>query len=128
MRFLGYLALSWLLNAIVLAIVAWAFTTVDAGTTRQLLTAAAVFGVLNTVLKPILRFITLPLMIITLGVAWFFVSMLMLKITDALVTGFDIHGFWALAGATVAVWVVNLIIDLGMALFTKSAAAAAAVA
>jgi putative membrane protein len=124
MRFLGYLAVSWLLNALTLAIVAWTFTTVHAGTTKQLFAAAAIFGILNTILKPLLRLITLPLMIITLGLAWFFVSMLMLAFTDALVKGFDIDGFWALVWATVAVWVVNLIIDLGMALIVKPTAAA----
>ena len=43
-RFLFYLLVSWLLNAAVLAVVAWIFTDVQSGTTAQLLTAAAVFG------------------------------------------------------------------------------------
>ena len=77
-----------------------------------LLAAAAVFGVLNTVLKPILRFATLPLAILTLGIAWFFVSLLMLVITKELVSGFDIHGFWTLVGATLIVWLVNLALDI----------------
>lgn len=111
MRLVVQLLLSWLVNALVLAIVGWTFTAVDTGTTRQLLTAAALFGVLNTVLKPILKLLTLPFAIVTLGLAWFGVSMLMLWITDALVTGFDIHGFWALVGATVAVWLVNLLLE-----------------
>ena len=55
---------------------------------------------------------TLPLAILTFGIAWFFVSMLMLVITKAIVSGFQIHGFWALVEATLIVWVVNLILDL----------------
>ncbi|MDQ6607726.1 MAG: phage holin family protein, partial [Actinomycetota bacterium] len=78
----------------------------------SLLAAAAVFGVLNTVLKPLVRLVTLPLAILTLGVAWFFVSMLMLVLTKALVSGFHIHGFWALVAATLIVWLVNLVLDL----------------
>jgi putative membrane protein len=112
MRLVTQLFFSWASNAVVLAIVAWTFTTIDAGTTGQLLAAAALFGVLNTVLKPVLRLLTLPLAIVTLGIAWFGVSMLMLRITDALVKGFDIHGFWALVWATVTVTVVNVIVDL----------------
>jgi putative membrane protein len=112
MRLITQLFFSWASNALVLAIVAWTFTTVDAGTTGQLLAAAALFGVLNTVLKPVLRLLTLPLAIVTLGIAWFGVSMLMLRITDALVKGFDIHGFWALVWATVTVTIVNVIVDL----------------
>ena len=112
MRFISGLAFSWLCNAVVLAIVAWTFTTVDAGSAGQLLAAAAIFGVLNTILKPILRLITLPLAVVTLGIAWFFVSMLMLKITDWIVPGFDIHGFWALVWATVTVWIVNVVLEI----------------
>jgi putative membrane protein len=124
-RLLASLLISWLLNALVLAVVAWTFTTVDAGSTGQLLTAAALFGVLNTILKPILRLLTLPLAVVTLGVAWFGVSMLMLWLTDAWVKGFDIHGFWALAWATVAVWIVNLILDVLTAFWLRPRRAAA---
>ena len=99
------LAISWLTNALVLAKV----TVDDAG---SLLFAAAVFGVLNTVVKPILRLVTLPLAILTLGVAWFFVSLLMLLITDGIVGGFDINGFWTFVAATVIVWAVNVLLDL----------------
>jgi putative membrane protein len=119
MRFLAHLALSWFLNALVLAIVAWTFSDVTRGTTGQLLTAAAIFGILNTILKPILRLITLPLAVITLGLAWFFVSMFMLWITDVLSDGIDVHGFWAYVWATIAIWVVNLIIDVGFAVSSK---------
>jgi putative membrane protein len=119
MRFLGHLLLSWFLNALVLAIVAWTFSDVSRGTTGQLLVAAAIFGILNTILKPILRLITLPLAVVTLGLAWFFVSMLMLWITDVLSNGIDVHGFWAYVWATVAIWVVNLIIDIGYAFVSR---------
>jgi putative membrane protein len=119
MRFLGHLLLSWFLNALVLAIVAWTFSDVTRGTTGQLLVAAAIFGILNTILKPILRLITLPLAVVTLGLAWFFVSMFMLWITDVLSDGIDVHGFWAYVWATVAIWVVNLIIDVGYAVVSR---------
>jgi hypothetical protein len=38
--------------------------------------------------------------------------MLMLVITRAIVSGFQIHGFWTLVAATLIVWVVNLVLDL----------------
>ena len=41
---------------------------------------------------------TLPLAFLTLGIAWFFVSLLMLVITDDIVSGFSIHGFWTYVG------------------------------
>jgi putative membrane protein len=106
------LAISWLTNALVLAVVAAVLSGVHVRDAGALLLAAAVFGVLNTALKPLLRFVTLPLAILTLGVAWFFVSMLMLAITKAIVSGFFIHGFWTLVRATLVVWLVNLVLDL----------------
>lgn len=106
------LAVSWLTNALVLAIVAALLSGVHVSGTGTLLAAAAVFGVLNTVLKPLLRFATLPLAILTFGVAWFFVAMLMLVLTKSIVSGFHIHGFWTLAAATLIVWLVNMTLDM----------------
>ena len=108
---LARIGVSWLTNALVLALVALVLAKVTVDDAGSLLLAAAVFGVLNTVLKPVLRFATLPLAIITLGVAWFFVSLLMLVITKAIVDGFDIHGFWTLVAATLIVWLINLALD-----------------
>jgi putative membrane protein len=105
------LAISWLTNALILAIVAGLLSRVTVNSFGSLLAAAAVFGVLNTVLKPLLRFVTFPLAILTLGIAWFFVSMLMLDITDGIVGGFRIHGFWTLVAATLIVWLVNMALD-----------------
>jgi putative membrane protein len=109
---LARIAVSWLTNSLILGLVALALADVQVEDAPSLLLAAAVFGVLNTVVKPVLRFVTLPLAILTLGVAWFFVSLLMLVITDAIVSGFDIHGFWTLVAATLIVWAVNLVLDL----------------
>ncbi len=106
------LAISWLTNALILAIVAALFPGVHVAGAWDLLLAAAVFGALNTLVKPLLRFVTLPLAILTFGLAWFFVSLLMLVLTDAIVGGFQIEGFWTLVGATVLVWLVNLALDL----------------
>ena len=69
------LAVSWLTNALLLGIVTVLLHKVTVTNFGTLLAAAAVFGVLNTILKPILRLVTLPLAFLTLGIAWFFVSL-----------------------------------------------------
>lgn len=94
-----------------LGVVAALLHRVHVSSAGALLAAAVVFGVLNTVLKPFLRLVTFPLAILTFGVAWFFVSMLMLVITRDLVAGFHVSGFWTLVQATLIVWVVNLVLD-----------------
>jgi putative membrane protein len=105
------LALSWLANAIVLLILVAVLSGVTVDTAGDLFLAAALFGVLNTIVKPVLKLVTAPLALLTLGLAWFGVSMLMLKITDWIVDGFEINGFWTLVWATIVVWVVNLVLD-----------------
>jgi len=105
------LFISWLTNALVLGVVTAVLSDVRVDNFGSLLFAAVVFGVLNTLFKPLLRLITLPLAVITFGLAWFFVSMLMLDLTDAIVSGFSIAGFWTLVWATVIVWIVNLALD-----------------
>ena len=105
------LAISWLTNALVLAIAAAVLSRVTVKDAGALLEAAAVFGILNTLLKPLLRLVTLPLAILSFGIAWFFVSLLMLVLTRAIVDGFHINGFWTLVEATLIVWVVNLVLD-----------------
>jgi putative membrane protein len=108
MRLIRYLIVSWALNAVALGIVTLAFENVTSKNFGDLLVAAAVFGILNTIVKPILRLLTLPVAVITLGVAWFFVSMLMLWLTSVIVSGFAIHGFWTFVWSTVLVWAVNV--------------------
>ena len=110
-RLAKQLALSWAANAAVLAIVTAALSGVTVDDVGDLLRAALLFGILNTVLKPILRALTLPIAFITLGLIWFGVAMFMLWLTDLLVGGFDIHGLRSLFWATIVVWVVNVVLD-----------------
>jgi putative membrane protein len=64
--------------------------------------AAAVLGVVNVLIKPILFILTLPITILTLGLFTFVINALMLKLAAALVPGFRIHGLWpALVGGLI---------------------------
>jgi putative membrane protein len=105
------LLISWLTNALVLGVVAAVLSRVHVDSAGSLLFAAVVFGVLNTLFKPLLRLVTLPAALLSFGLAWFFVSMLMLALTRDIASGFFIHGFWTLVWATVIVWVVNMALD-----------------
>ena len=111
MRLAKQLTLSWVANAVVLAVVTAVLSGVTADSAGALIWAALLFGILNTILKPILRLLTLPLAFITLGLIWFGVSMLMLWLTDLLIDGFEIHGFRSLVWATIIVWAVNVVLD-----------------
>jgi putative membrane protein len=106
------LGIAWLTNAILLWAVVAALRDASTRNIGSLLLAAVVYGVLNTFLKPFLRLVTLPLAILSFGVVWFFVSMLMLLLTKDIVHGFHIHGFWTYVAAALIIWVVNMALDL----------------
>jgi putative membrane protein len=110
-RLAKQLTLSWVANAVVLAIVTGVLSGVKVDSAGDLIRAALLFGILNTILKPFLRLLTLPLAFITLGLIWFGVAMVMLWLTSVLIDGFSIHGFWTYVWATVIVWAVNVVLD-----------------
>ena len=117
-----WLLVSWAVNALVLGIVGWILGSLTFhGSTSTVIWSALIFGILNTVLKPVLKLVTLPIALVTFGLAWFFVSMLMLWLTQKIINGFDIHGFWNYVWATILVWAVNLVVD---GLFRNTANAA----
>jgi putative membrane protein len=106
--------LLWVLvaNAIALGVTAWLLDDMVVEDWLALLLAALVFGVVNFIVKPIVTILGLPLIVFTLGIALFFINMLMLWLAEILVGGFDIEGFWTYVAATFLVWVVNLLLEL----------------
>ncbi len=90
-------------------------------TTGEVLTVlaiAAVFAVVNIVVRPIVKLLSLPLYVITLGLFTFVVNALMLLLTswiaDLLDVPFHVDGFWAalLGGLVISFvsWVINLVL------------------
>ena len=75
-----------------------------------LVLAALVFTIVNWIVKPVVAVLSIPLIIVTLGVAYFFVNVLMLLVTDWVVPDFEAGGFWTVVGATIVIWLVNLVI------------------
>jgi putative membrane protein len=73
--------------------------------------AALVFTVANWIVKPVVTVLAIPLIILTLGVAYFFVNVLMLLLTDWVVGDFEAGPFWTVVGATIVIWLVNVIIS-----------------
>jgi|SRR5690242_9995673 putative membrane protein len=112
MPFALRLILAWGVDAASLAVAAWIFSGISVGgSAGTLIVAALVYGVLATFVKPALKLLTFPLAIVTLGVAWFFVAMFILWLTDVIVGGLHINGFWTLVGGTVVVWAVGAVAD-----------------
>jgi putative membrane protein len=87
-----------------------------------LLAAALVFTIVNWIVKPIVAILSIPLIIVTLGVAYFFVNVLMLLLTSVIVPDFAVGGFWTYVGATIIIWLVNLVIGAFLTDVTRSRA------
>ena len=103
---------SWIANAITLVVIIAVFSGVTIGGVGDLLEAALIFGLLNSLVKPILKTVALPLAVVTLRLIWFVISAAMLKLTALIISSFDIHGFMTLVWATIVVWLVNLGLDI----------------
>ena len=98
-------------NAVALYVAAWAISGVTYGDQWwSLLIAAAVFTLVNMWLKPIVTILSLPFIILTLGLFLFLVNILMLYVTDWLVSDFEIRTFGAGALAAIIVSVVNWVL------------------
>ena len=103
---------AWAIDAAALAVAAWIFSGISVGgSAGTLIVSALVYGILATFVKPVLKLLTFPLMLLTLGIMWFFVAMFILWLTDVIVSGLTIDGFWTLVGGTIVVWAVGAIAD-----------------
>jgi putative membrane protein len=102
--------IGWGVNVVSLLIIDSLFDGVSIGRWGSILLAAAVLGIANGILKPILALLTLPLIIVTFGIAYFFLNVLMLLITEWITPDFSIDGFWTYIGATIVIWLVNWIL------------------
>src|SRR5437764_4346991 len=106
MPFWQKILIGWVIDSLALAAAASIFSGVY-GSAAAVIGAALVFGLLSSFVKPVLKFATFLLAIITLGIAWFFVAMFILWLTSAIVGGFHIEGFWTLVVGTVVVWPID---------------------
>jgi putative membrane protein len=109
-RLIAFFLLAWLANALSLAVADWVFSSVEIDGVWPLVVGGAVLGIANSIVKPILTLLTLPLVILTLGLALFAINVLMLALAEWIAPDFSIDGFWTYVGATIIVWLVNYVL------------------
>jgi len=96
------LLLVWILNAVALLIVAYLLPGITVASFGAALIAALVLGLLNTLVKPVLVILTLPITVITLGLFLLVLNALVFWFAGSILKGFQVAGFWwALAGAVI---------------------------
>ena len=103
--------IGWGVNIVVLLVLDWIFDSIEIGRWGSLLLGAAVLGIANAIIKPVLTLITLPLVVVTLGLSYFAINMLMLALAEWIAPDFSIDGFWTYVGAVIVAWIVNWIVS-----------------
>ena len=99
---------AWGINVLALLVSDWLFDGFSIERWGPVILAGAVLGLANVFLKPLITFIALPLILLTFGIAYFFVNVVMLLFTEWVTPDFSIDGFWTYVGATIVIWLVNV--------------------
>jgi len=114
------LIVKWLLSACALLLVAYFYSGVVVSSFGSALIAAFVIGLFNTVLRPILVVLTLPVTVITLGLYLFVINALMFWSASGVLDGFSVNGFGAALIGSVIYSLLSLVIQSALeGLFPK---------
>jgi putative membrane protein len=116
MRIIVWLAV----NALALGVAVWLFEgitlTGNSGTDKfvQLVIVGAIFGLINMIVRPVVRLLSLPLIIVTLGLMLLVVNALMLLLTSQIAEstdlGFHVDGFWTALWGSIVISIASLVL------------------
>ena len=98
---------SWGVNALALWISSSLFSGVSIHGFWAYAIGAAVLAIANTILKPVLALLTLPLIVFTFGLFYLLINIAMVALAEWIAPDFSIDGFWSYIGVIFIVWVVN---------------------
>lgn len=101
------LLLVWLINTAALFAVPYLLHTVYVDNLGTALIAALLLGLVNTLIRPILVVLTLPVTLITLGLFIFVINGLMFWAVASLLGGFAVAGFWSAVGGALIYSVIS---------------------
>jgi putative membrane protein len=107
---MGDLLIHWFISAASLLIVAFLFPGIEVSGLGTALIAPIVIGLINATLGIILKIITLPLTLLTLGVFWLIINALMLQLAAGVVPGFYVAGFFSAFFGAIVLSLVNMLL------------------
>ena len=110
----------WLLSAAALLAVSYLYSGVQVQSFTSALLAAFVIGLLNTIVRPILVILTLPVTVLTLGLFLFVINALMFWWAASMLDGFQVTGFGAALLGSLLYTLMGVIIESALErLFSK---------
>ena len=115
------LLVKWGLSAVALMFLTYLLPGIVVKSFGSALLAAAVIALLNSIVRPILIVLTLPVTVVTLGLFLLVINALMFWLAGSMLSGFEVSSFWwALAGAIVYS-LLSMVVDMAMQqLFSSS--------
>lgn len=117
------LLIKWLLSALALLAVAYLYSGVQVTTFTSALLAAAVIGLLNMFVRPILVVLTLPVTIVTFGLFLFVINALLFWAASGLLSGFHVNSFLAALVGSLIYSLLRMVIGAALGeLFTRKPA------
>jgi putative membrane protein len=103
------LAIAIVINALALWVADALWDSVTINGFWAFFIGALVLGIANALLKPLLAILTLPLIIVTLGLFYLVINIAMVALAEWIAPDFSIDGFWTYVGTVFVVWAVNWI-------------------
>ena len=101
---------AWLINAVALLALPWLLPSIHVASFTTALWAALVLGLVNTLVRPVLLLLTLPVTLLTLGLFIFVINGAMFLLAAWLLEGFAVDGLWAAVLGSTAYSVVSWVL------------------
>jgi putative membrane protein len=101
--------IAWLITTIAILLAAYLIPGIRIANAGAVIIGAAILGILNAFLKPILVVLTFPLTIVTLGLFLLVINALMFLLAGSLVKGFEVNSFWSALLGSLIVSIVSYI-------------------
>jgi putative membrane protein len=89
------LVITWLINALALIALPYIFRSINVDSFTTALIVAVVLGFINTLIRPVLVILTLPVTLLTLGLFIFVINGLLFWAVGSFMPGFHVDGFWS---------------------------------
>ncbi len=101
----------WGITAIAVMVAAWLIPGIRYDSTGVLLGASLLLGIINAFVRPVLLLLSLPFILVTMGLFIFVVNALLMLLVSSIVPGFQVDGFWNAFFGAIIVSIVSLILS-----------------
>lgn len=102
---------AWIINALALLVLPYVLPSIQVAGFGTALLVAIVLGLINTLLRPLLILLTLPVTLLTLGLFIFVINAVLFQLAGALIEGFQVGGFWSALFGSIAYSLISWLLS-----------------